>query len=252
MPNLEGNRESAFNELLKNKDLHREFAFLRENPRGKAWLGHLGFRLFGFLLFNLWCPLRTHGRSNLPETPYILCSNHSSHMDSAALMCAGGLGFNQYGMVAAQDYFFENKKRKNSLPLLMNLIPADRKSNRQTIARLMAACREFLQPGNRAIIIYPEGTRSIDGKIASFKKGPAMIATELNIPIVPAYVDGTHSSLPKSGSFPKPKLITVRFGQTIYPSQLAKHNSSNRHTYSDVTNELAKRINALENEHNGN
>ena len=79
-----------------------------------------------------------------------------------------------------------------------------------------------------------------------------MIATELNIPIVPAYVDGTHSSLPKSGSFPKPKLITVRFGQTIHPSQLAKNNSSNRHTYSDVTNELAKRINALENEHNGN
>ena len=51
MPNSEGNRVSAFNELLKNKDLHKEFAFLREKPRGKAWLGHLGFRLFGFLLF---------------------------------------------------------------------------------------------------------------------------------------------------------------------------------------------------------
>ena len=114
MPNSEGNRVSAFNELLKNEDLHREFAFLREEPRGKAWLGHLGFRIFGFLLFNLWCPLRTHGRNNLPDAPYILCSNHSSHMDSAALMYAGGLGFNQFGMVAAQDYFFDKQHIKRN------------------------------------------------------------------------------------------------------------------------------------------
>ena len=103
----------------------------------------------------------------------------------------------------------------------MNLIPADRKSNRQSIARLMVACREFLQPGNRAIIIYPEeGTRSLDGEIRKFKKGPAMIATELNIPIVPAYVHGTHDSLPKSGSFPKARRVTVRFGEAVDPERL--------------------------------
>ncbi|MED5453515.1 MAG: lysophospholipid acyltransferase family protein [Verrucomicrobiota bacterium] len=251
MPNSEDNRTSAFQELLKDEELQKEFSFLRENPQGKAWLGHLGFRIFGFLLFNLWCPLRIRGRDKLPQAPFILCSNHSSHMDSAALMYAGGLGFNQFGMVAAKDYFFENKKRKNSLPLLMNLIPADRKSNRQTIARLMAACREFLQPGNRAIIIYPEGTRSLDGKISTFKKGPAMIATELNIPIVPAYVHGTYSSLPKSGSFPKPRRITVCFGKTIHPEKIAEHNSTNRLIYTEVTNALADRINALQEEYNG-
>tara|TARA_B000000437_G_scaffold92201_1_gene66838 strand:+ start:22 stop:543 length:522 start_codon:yes stop_codon:yes gene_type:complete len=172
-------------------------------------------------------------------------------MDSAALMYAGGLGFNQFGMVAAQDYFFENKKRKNSLPLLMNLIPADRKSNRQSIARLMVACREFLQPGNRAIIIYPEGTRSLDGEIREFKKGPAMIATELNIPIVPAYVHGTHDSLPKSGSFPKARRVTVRFGEAVDPERLAKRDSAKRLIYTEVTNELTKRIHALHDEHHG-
>ena len=79
-----------------------------------------------------------------------------------------------------------------------------------------------------------------------------MIATELNVPIVPAYVDGTYSSLPKSGSFPKPKKITVRFGPPIHPSQLAEHNKSNKLIYSAVTNELANRINTLQEEHNGN
>lgn len=251
MPSSEGNRTSAFQELLKDAALQEEFAFLREPPRGKAWLGHLGFRIFGTLLFNFWCPLRMLGRDKLPEPPFILCSNHSSHMDSAALMYAGGLGFNQFGMVAAQDYFFENKKRKNSLPLLMNLIPADRKSNRQSIARLMVACREFLQPGNRAIIIYPEGTRSLDGEIREFKKGPAMIATELNIPIVPAYVHGTHDSLPKSGSFPKARRVTVRFGEAVDPERLAKRDSAKRLIYTEVTKELTKRIHALHDKHHG-
>ena len=251
MPSSEGNRTSAFQELLKDAALQEEFAFLREPPRGKAWLGHLGFRIFGLLLFNFWCPLRTLGRDKLPKPPFILCSNHSSHMDSAALMYAGGLGFNQFGMGAAQDYFFENKKRKNSLPLLMNLIPADRKSNRQSIARLMVACREFLQPGNRAIIIYPEGTRSLDGEIREFKKGPAMIATELNIPSVPAYVHGTYDSLPKAGSFPKARRVTVRFGEAGDPERLAKLESAKRLIYTEVTNELTKRIHALHDEHHG-
>ena len=62
MPSSEGNRTSAFQELLKDAALQEEFAFLREPPRGKAWLGHLGFRIFGALLFNFWCPLRTLGR----------------------------------------------------------------------------------------------------------------------------------------------------------------------------------------------
>ncbi len=249
MRSLEGNRVSAFQELLKNADLEEEFAYLRESPRGKARFLHGVFELFGTALFNLWCPLTVHGRERLPSPPYMICSNHSSHMDSAALMYASGLDFNQFGMVAAKDYFFENKKRKNSLPLLMNLIPADRKSNRQTIARLMAACREFLRPGNRAIIIYPEGTRSVNGEVAPLKKGPAMIATELGIPIVPAYLHGTFSSLPKNGKFPKPRRINVHFGESIDPSRIAEDDEASRLIYTDVTNELTTSITKLHDHH---
>ena len=251
MPSSEGNRTSAFHKLLKDADLCEEFAYLREQPRGRARLFHGLFALFVTALFNLWCRLTTHGRKNLPEPPFMVCSNHNSHMDSAALMYASGMGFNQFGMVAAKDYFFENKKRKNSLPLLMNLIPADRKSNRQTIARLMAACREFLQPGGRAIIIYPEGTRSLDGEMAPLKKGAAMIATELNIPIVPAYMHGTFASLPKFGKFPKPKRIHVYFGESVHPQRLAKQDETSRLIYTGVTNELAKRIQTLHDRHHG-
>tara|TARA_B100001123_G_scaffold440878_1_gene580920 strand:- start:1006 stop:1764 length:759 start_codon:yes stop_codon:yes gene_type:complete len=249
MPSSEGKPGSAFQELLKDADLEEEFAYLREPPRGKARLLHGFFELFGTTLFNLWCPLTVHGRERLPSPPYMICSNHCSHMDSAALMYASGLDFNQFGMVAAKDYFFENKKRKNSLPLLMNLIPADRKSNRQTIARLMAACREFLRPGGRAIIIYPEGTRSMDGEMAPLKKGPAMIATELSLPIVPAYIHGTFASLPKNGKIPKPRRIHVHFGEPVDPERMADDEEPGRLIYTQVTNELTSRITKLRDHH---
>ena len=235
---------SAFKELLQNEELEKEFAYLRERPKGKARFLHAAFQGFSKFLFYTYTPHKTFGRELLPEPPYMICSNHCSHMDSTALMHAGGLGFNQYGMVAAKDYFFDTK-RKNSLPLLMNLIPADRKSNRETIARLMAACREFLQPGGRAIIIYPEGTRSLDGEMAPLKKGPAMIAAELEIPIVPAYIKGTFASFPKGVSFPRPRKIRVHFGEAIDPKKIAEEESSNRLVYTKITDLLTERITKL-------
>ena len=96
---------SAFQELLQNADLEEEFAYLREPPRGKARVFHGLFELFGTMLFNLWCPLSVHSRERLPSPPFMVCSNHGSHMDSAALMYASDLGFSQFGMVAAKDYF---------------------------------------------------------------------------------------------------------------------------------------------------
>ena len=251
MPSSEGNHMSPFQERLQNADLEKEFAYLRKPPLGKARLLHGAFKWFSWALFKLWCPLTVRGRGKLPSPPFMVCSNHSSHMDSTALMFASGLDFNQFGMVAAKDYFFENKKRKNSLPLLMNLIPTDRKSNRQTIVRLMAACREFLNPGGRAVIIYPEGTRSLDGEMAPLKKGAAMVATELGIPIVPAYVHGTYASLPKYGKFPKPRRICVHFGQVIDPSREAEGNSGSRLSYTEITNKLTARIIKLNNLHHG-
>ena len=109
-------------------------------------------------------------------------------------MYAGGEDFDQYGMVAAKDYFFDNKSRNNFLSRLMNLIPAIAGVAREHRA-VDGGCREFTSHRNRSIIIYPEGTRSQSGDMATMKKGAAMIATELNLPIVPVYIDGTSPRL---------------------------------------------------------
>jgi 1-acyl-sn-glycerol-3-phosphate acyltransferase len=169
-------------------------------------------------------------------------------MDSAALMYAGGEYFEQYGMVAAKDYFFDNEKRNSFLSKLMNLIPADRGASRESIVNLMVACREFTGHDSRNIIIYPEGTRSETGEMAPMKKGAAMIATELGLPIVPVYINGTHRAYPKGGKFIKPARIRLHISEAIDPARFREEHGG-RNLYSAITTEMENRIRKLQETH---
>ena len=64
-------------------------------------------------------------------------------------------------------------------------------------------------------------------------------------------VNGTFASLPKFGKFPKPRRINVYFGEPIHPQRLAKRDETSRLIYTELTNELAKRIRALYDQHHG-
>jgi|TARA_B100000959_G_scaffold254600_1_gene286367 1-acyl-sn-glycerol-3-phosphate acyltransferase/long-chain acyl-CoA synthetase len=240
---------ASFQELLEQTTLEPEYAYLRADPRGRLACWHKAFELFCRGLFNLYCPLKVIGRENLPSPPFMFCSNHCSHMDSAALMYAGGEDFNQYGMVAAKDYFFDNQKRNSFLSKLMNLIPADRGARRTSIVKLMVACREFTRHGNRSLIIYPEGTRSKTGEMVPMKKGPAMIAATLDIPIVPVYIKGTHHAYPKGGRIIKPARICVRIGEPIDPNRFQEEHGGDRTIYTAITSEMENRIHKLKDIH---
>jgi len=76
-------------------------------------------------------------------------------------------------------------------------------------------CEEFLRRKHGNLILYPEGTRSCNGDTHTFKKGAGLFAVDLRVPVVPAYIDGAHSVLAKGQFLPRPKPVTVRFGQPI-------------------------------------
>ena len=102
---------------------------------------------------------------------------------------------------------------------------------------------------NRNLIIYPEGTRSLNGEMGLFKRGPAMFSAELNLPIVPVHIHGTYKSLPKGRVFPKPKRITVTIGEPIDPlhfkAKLIEEKKNPKELYSSLTGELNRRIQLL-------
>lgn len=170
-------------------------------------------------------------------------------MDSGILMLASRKPFIKFAMMAAKDYFFDNKIRKYFLGLLMNLIPIDRDSDKQSMVEYLAACKEFLKDNNSGLIIYPEGTRSKTGLMQKFKKGPAMISAEIGVPVVPAYIRGSFYSWPKGKTFMKPKSIEVLIGKPIYPDKYIDSSTSTngqRFTvYRKITQELENRVHEL-------
>ena len=97
------------------------------------------------------------------------------------------------------------------LARLINVVPIDPDLQ---LVRAMRAGAAGLHAG-KILNIYPEGQRSFDGQLHEFKKGAAILATELNLPIVPVALDGTYRIWPrKSWRFRLAK-VRITFGEPI-------------------------------------
>lgn len=199
------------------------------------------FFLFCKFFFRFYCPLHITGQDNLPKSPFILCSNHCSHIDTPVLMLATQLYFNKLGIIAAEDYFFTHKKKRWLPRAFMNIIPINRRCTRQSISTTIQQCRSFINQGGGCLIIYPEGTRSFDGKIQPFKRGVSFIASELQLPIVPVSIQGTHRALAKNQFIPKPGKIHIIIGKAL-PFEEA---SSRQHQRSTINHTLKQNIQEL-------
>lgn len=154
--------------------------------------------------------LFTTGREHfIPGKPYIVMSNHGSLLDIPALMGAvpGSLR-----MVL--------KEELTRIPVwghalvASGFIPVDRKKREKAIGQLEKAKR-MLQSG-LTVWISPEGTRGRDAKLAPFKRGGFHIAKDLEVPIIPAFIDGAQEILPPDQFKVRTDGdVVVRFGAPI-------------------------------------
>jgi 1-acyl-sn-glycerol-3-phosphate acyltransferase len=177
--------------------------------------GSAMFQAFCRMFFLCYCRLTVSGKRHLPPSQFIICSNHTSHIDSAVLMTASGLPFSAFAMLGASDYFFDSWRARFLVSRFMNVIPIDRRAQPKSLRRSLAMCEEFLQRTHGTLILYPEGTRSCNGEIKTFKRGAGLFVADLGVPVVPAHIEGTHSILAKGKSMPRPGHVTVRFGEPI-------------------------------------
>lgn len=88
-----------------------------------------------------------------------------------------------------------------------------RRSGGDTYAALLAGTKAALAEG-RTVVLYPEGTRSCDGRIGEFHSGAVHLARECGVQLVPVALSGTREVLPKNGSFARHPMA-VRFGEPI-------------------------------------
>ena len=154
------------------------------------------------------------GLENVPPTGgVILASNHLSFADSVVIPCVVP---RKVVFLAKSDYF-TGSGVKGTLSRMwfegLGMLPVDRDDSKAAIASLDTAL-EVLERGE-AFGIYPEGTRSRDGRLYRGRTGVAHLALTAGVPVVPVGLTGTEKLQPVGSSLPRIAPVTVRFGEPI-------------------------------------
>ncbi len=161
----------------------------------------------------LWRP-RVTGTEHVPTSGgVILASNHFSFIDSFTIPLAAP---RQVHFLAKDDYWMGSGPvavARRGFLSSMGAIPVDRRSSRAAQESLDAAL-EVLRAGE-AFGIYPEGTRSRDGRLYRGRTGVAWLALTAGVPVLPVGLIGTENIQPVGARFPKLAKVTVRFGEPI-------------------------------------
>jgi 1-acyl-sn-glycerol-3-phosphate acyltransferase len=174
------------------------------------WLARWGCRVFCFLVFRL----RAYGRENVPaEGPFLLVSNHQSFLDP--LFC--GVYLKRHLHYLARDTLFRNWLFRQ-LIVSLNAIPVQRGKGDLSAVRTVI---DRLRQG-KAVCVYPEGTRTTDGRIAPFKGGLGLLARRSESPIIPVVIDGAFECWPRDRKIFAPGRVVVCYGQAITAEQAKK------------------------------
>jgi 1-acyl-sn-glycerol-3-phosphate acyltransferase len=103
---------------------------------------------------------------------------------------------------------------------MAKFVPVERGSRRDAAQASVAAAVDAVRSGLH-ILVYPEGTRSLDGRLSAFKKGPFFLALETKAPIVPIAVSGTQTMMRKGSNAIVPGVARIRLLPAIEPSDYA-------------------------------
>ena len=161
----------------------------------------------------LWT-VATDGFDRLPDAgPAILCPNHISFIDSLFL----GFALPRNVSFVGKAEYMDSWKTKYIFPAL-GMIPIDRSGGSASQTALDAA-RRVLERGE-LFAIYPEGTRSRDGRLYKGRTGPARLAFATGAPIYPVGIVGTDTVQPVGAKFPKLRTsCSISIGRPIRPER---------------------------------
>ena len=147
------------------------------------WPGMIWGRLFYLIFF---IPIHVHGREHIKKgQSYVVAANHQSYWDA----------FLMYGFLGIK-FKWLMKKELGKIPFvgwacrMAGHILIERSSRVKSMESIRKA--ESKLKDGMSVVIFPEGTRTPDGKMARFKRGAFLISQELNLPILPVTIDGNY------------------------------------------------------------
>jgi len=176
------------------------------------------------LYFKLYHRIDVRGLENLPGPPFIIAPNHQSYLDAFAIAAVLPKKIAHQTYFLGDETYFRNPVSatfgKLAHVITVNVNRGLKESLQKTAYALMSG---------KVVVIFPEGARTRTGDLMEFKKGVAILARELGVPIVPVAIEGAYEAWSVYDKLPKPKKIKVMFGKPIDPDEKS---------YGEITKEL--------------
>jgi 1-acyl-sn-glycerol-3-phosphate acyltransferase len=176
-------------------------------------------------VLDLLAPAVVYGREALDALagPVLLAANHTSHLDTPVILHAlPHTRRRRVAVAAAADYFFTRPRLGTVVALLFGAVPFARGRGAWVS---LNECAGLLRAG-WSILLYPEGTRTTDGRIGAFRPGVGFLAVELGIPVVPIRMEGLFGIFPKGRRLPHPGRVTVQFGAPLRFAKDVSHRAA--------------------------
>jgi 1-acyl-sn-glycerol-3-phosphate acyltransferase len=196
------------------------YTLISRNPDPLYWAGVKGLV---FLLRLVGVKVRAEGRERVPAGACLFAANHTSSADAPAVVGA----IPRRVAVLLKESLFKWPIAGQAFTLA-GFIPVNRRERESAIASVEKATQS-LRAG-QSFLIYPEGTRSPDGRLQAFKKGAVVMAIKAAVPIVPIACSGAHKVMRKRSLMIYPEEILVEF---LEPIDASKYSLEERDALND-------------------
>ena len=193
-------------------------------------------------IYKLWLR-KVEGLENVPkDKPFIIAANHSSYYETILLHTILIPYLNKKIHAVGNSYYWKNFITRifiewgGGIPVFVGKEKDSKKRNKQAFQKAI----KYLQNGE-LVEVFPEGTRSVDGKLRKAYTGVAKLALKSRVPVLPIGVIGTHKVLPKGKFFPRFARCDVKIGNPISFEKYYDRKLSDK-DFEEVTRIIMKRI----------
>lgn len=193
-------------------------------------------------IYKLWLR-KVEGYGNIPkDKPFIIAANHTSYFDALLLPSVIVPKLNKKMHALVNSYYWKNSITRFFLDL-WECIPVfvDKEKNSKVKNRLaLKKALNYLKK-NEILMIFPEGTRSPDGKLKKAYSGIAKLAMKSKAPVLPCGIIGADKVLPRGVALPRLTRCEVKIGKPMYFNQYYNKKPSEK-IYQQITRSIMKEI----------
>ncbi len=163
---------------------------------------------FFFICLKVYNRMTIRWKAPLPERNVIVIVNHSSNLDPVVM---GAVFPRRLRYLAKEELF--GPLIFGGMIRALGAIPV-RKQDSQSAGTALRAFMNLLKDGEN-VLLFPEGGRSLDGKLQPLEGGAALIALKTGAPVVPVFIAGTFQAMPPGAKWVKPVKVSVLLGEAI-------------------------------------